>query len=92
MKKMKIRFCANHTYGINPEDEFADVYAEFDVAEAPTIKQIDAIYKEIDAVMECWEEENDDFCDFNFYVCCRDACVNSGVKIVENPVVTTFYI
>ena len=54
---MKIRFCANchQTYGLNPEDEYADVYAEFDVAEAPTIKQIDAIYKEINDVMECWE-------------------------------------
>ena len=88
---MKIRFCASQAY-VNLEDEYADVYAEFDVSEVPTKEQREAIEEEISESMEQWEEEKGDFCDFNYFACCRDACIKHGVKMVANPIVARFYI
>lgn len=90
---MKIRFCANQHYALNPEEEYADVYAEFDVAEVPTKEQCSSMEDYIADAMEKYSDENDgDFCDFNYFACCKEACIKHGVKIVDNPVVATIYI
>lgn len=89
---MKIRFCANQHFALNPAEEYADVYAEFDVAEVPTKKQISGIEKDIEEAMDEWEEEHGDFLEFNYFACCKEACIKRGIKFVDNPIVVTIYI
>lgn len=88
---MKIRFSAAQTYNPNPAEEYADVYAEFDVAEAPSEEQIDAVQIEINDSHDEWYESV--ICEeTSYYRLCRDVCIKHGIKIVENPLEYTFYI
>lgn len=79
---MRIQFCHNCT---------EDFVAEFEVAKAPTPFEADLIYGYIYREMGKWEEEHEDFAEFDFWQCCYDA-VSKVIKILDNPVVTTFYI
>lgn len=85
---MKIQFCYNCI-----DSRFDnDVIAEFDVAEMPTEEQCKAIEDEIYEVMDKWEEDNDgDFDGFDYWGVCYEA-VMKHLKIVQNPVVKTFYL
>ena len=83
---MKIQFCVNGDLNGYP-----NVVAEFDVAEVPTDEQCKAVEEEIEAAMNAWEEENDDFEEFDTYQVCRDAC-EKHLKLIDNPTVHTFYI
>lgn len=78
---MKIQFC----YFDN------DVIAEFDVTEMPTEEQCKIIEDEIYEAMEKWEEDNDGFEEFDYWGVCYEA-VKKHLKIVQNPVVKTFYL
>lgn len=79
---MKIQFKHNCT------EEFV---AEFDVDKEPTPHEVDLIYGYIYREMGEWEEEHEDFADFDFWTCCHNAA-SKVIKILENPVVKTFYI
>lgn len=80
---MKIQFCYNCVGN--------DVIAEFDVAEMPTEEQCKAIEDEIYEVMDKWEEETGDFDGFDYWGVCYEAA-RKYLKIVQNPVVKTFYL
>lgn len=84
---MKVQFCCSGN-----SNGYADIIAEFDVAEVPTEDQCKAIEGDIHAAMVDWEEENgDDFEEFDFWFICRRA-VQEHLKLVENKVVKTFYL
>ena len=64
---------------------------DIEVAEVPTEEQAKAIEDEIFNTMDKWEEENGDFSEFDYYMCCYDA-VQKHMSIAENRVVRTIYI
>lgn len=64
---------------------------DIDVMEAPTENQVKAIEDDIYKVMDEWEEENGDFAEFDYYMCCYEA-VAKHMQIAENRVVRTIYI
>ena len=69
-----------------------DVIAEFDVAEEPTREQCGAIGDEIFEAVDNWYEENNgDMSEFDYWGVCFEA-VKKHLKIVDNPVVKTFYL
>lgn len=88
---MKIRFCAAQTYGLNPKEKYADVYAEFDVEKAPTKAQCEGIQEYLNDRAEEWLEKTLDG-DAAYYDLCRRACAKNGVKVIANRVVKTFYV
>ena len=79
---MRIQFCHNCT------EEFV---AEFEVERVPTEDESELIYEAICDSMDAWEKEHGDYGDFDFYQCCRDAA-SRYIKLINNPVVKTFYI
>lgn len=84
---MKVQF----SFDGNPNG-YADIVAEFNVAEVPTEEQCKAVENDIYAAMEDWEEEyGDDFEDFDFWFVCHKAA-REHLKLVDSPVVHTFYI
>ena len=87
---MRIRFVTTG-YVLNPKEEYAEVYAEFEVAEAPSDEQIDAIQMEINDSHDEWFE--DVLCqDKAYYNLCKEVCLKHGLKIVDDNIVHTFYI
>lgn len=84
---MKIQFCKEC---IDPMWS-GSLYAEFDVAEAPTEEQCEAIEDEIFAAMSEYELENGDYEGFDYWGVCFEV-VRKHLKIVDNPVVHTFYL
>lgn len=69
-----------------------EVVAEFDVAEAPTKEQCEAIEEYIDNEINKWYEEHDgDFSEFDYWWVCREAA-RKNLELVNNPVVHTFYL
>lgn len=79
---MRIQF----VFGTNVENTI-----DIEVSEVPTKEQAEAIENEVYNTMDKWEEENEDFTDFDFYMCCYEA-VQKHVHTAENRVVKTFYI
>ena len=61
---------------------------DIDVAEIPTDEQTKSIEDDIYNAMEEWEENNGDFSDFDYYMCCFEA-VQKHVQIGENRIVKT---
>ena len=57
----------------------------------PTEEQAKAIEDEIFNTMDKWEEENGDFSEFDYYMCCYDA-VQKHIHTAENRIVRTIYI
>lgn len=64
---------------------------DIEVAEVPTEEQARAIEDEVCSKMDEWEEENGDFAEFDYYMCCYEA-VEKHMRIAENPIVKTIYI
>ena len=64
---------------------------DIDVAEIPTEEQTKAIEDDIYKVMDEWEEENGDFAEFDYYICCFEA-VQKHIHTAENRIVRTIYI
>lgn len=64
---------------------------DIEVAEVPTEEQAKAIEDDIYKVMDEWEEENGDFADFDYYMCCYNA-VQKHIHTAENRIVKTIYI
>lgn len=85
---MKIQFVRQ---GYLMCEDLMDIIAEFDVVKPPTPEEIAAINDDIEAALDAWEEEFDDFCDFDYRKTVYDACVKH-IELVENPIVHTFYI
>lgn len=83
---MKIKFCFNGNVNGG-----MDIVAEFDVAEAPTEEQCKAIEDYIVDAMNNWEDDNDDFAEFDYWGVCFEAA-RQNLKLVQNPVVKTFYL
>ena len=84
---MKVQFCFNC---VGPRTN--DLIAEFEVAEAPTEEQCKAIEDYIFDEMDKWEEENEgDFAEFDYWTVCLEAA-SRNLKLVDNPVVKTFYL
>lgn len=85
---MKIQFC-RELFDPRFND---DVIATFDVAEEPTDEQCKAIEDEIFEAIDKWYEENDgDMSEFDYWGVCFEAA-RKHLKIVDNPVVHTFYL
>ena len=81
------------------EDALSDypTLAEFQINEQLTEEEIEKIYAYIFEEKEKWETalENGDDCDdeFDYWFICHNAC--KGIipnKLIENPVIKTFYI
>ena len=83
---MRIQFCCNGNFNGSP-----NVIAEFNVAEIPTEEECRAIKDEIFDAMDSWEKDNDDFSELDMYDVCYNAC-KKHLKLIESPVVKTFYI
>lgn len=84
---MKIQFCFNGNFNGG-----MDIVAEFDVAEIPTEEQCRAIDNYILEEFNKWEDECDgDFEGFDYWGLCFEAA-RQHLKLVENPVVKTFYL
>lgn len=64
---------------------------DIEVAEVPTEQQVKAIEDDIYNRMDKWEEENGDFAEFDYYMCCYKA-VEKHMQIAENRIVRTIYI
>lgn len=64
---------------------------DIEVAEVPTEEQVKAIEDEIFNTMDKWEEENGDFSEFDYYMCCFEA-VQKHIHTAENRIVQTIYI
>ena len=64
---------------------------DIEVAEVPTEEQAKAIEDEIFNTMDNWEEENGDFSEFDYYMCCFEA-VQKHIHTAENRIVRTIYI
>lgn len=64
---------------------------DIEVAEVPTEEQAKAIEDEIFNAMDKWEEENGDFAEFDYYMCCFEA-VQKHIHTAENRIVQTIYI
>jgi hypothetical protein len=84
---MKIQFCKEC---IDPMWS-GSLFAEFDVVEAPTEEKCKAIEDEIFEVMGKYELEHGDYEEFDWWGVCY-ATAKKYLKIVENPVVKTFYL
>lgn len=81
---MKIQFIKPYSYD--------DVIAEFEIADEPTNEQCEAIEYEIFKAIDDWYEENNgDMNEFDYWVVCLEAA-RKHLKIVDNPVVKTFYL
>lgn len=76
---MKIQFCINNYF-----EEHAEVVAEFEVSEVPTGEQINAVYDDIRAIVG-----SGDALDYKS-VC--EYVAMKHLKVVESPVVLTFYV
>lgn len=55
---------------------------DIEVAEVPTEEQVKAIEDEIFNTMDKWEEENGDFSEFDYYMCCYDAVQKKRAFII----------
>ena len=64
---------------------------DIEVAEVPTEQQVKAIEDDIYNRMDKWEEENGDFAEFDYYMCCFEA-VQKHIHTKENRIVRTIYI
>ena len=84
---MKIQFCKEC---FDPMWS-GSLYAEFDVAEEPTKEQCDAIEDEIFEAMGKYELENGDYEGFDYWGACFEAA-RKHLKLIDNPVVHTFYL
>lgn len=71
--------------------EYDDIIAEFDVDKEPTEEQCKAIEDEIYDAIDNWYEEYEDFTYFDYWGVCFEAA-RKHLKIVDNPVVKTFYL
>lgn len=80
---MKIQFIKPYSYD--------DVIAEFEVADEPTNEQCKAIEDEVFEVMDNWYEEFGDDTYFDYWGVCFEAA-RKHLKIVDNPVIHTFYL
>ena len=76
---MKVQFCINNYF-----EECKEVIAEFEVSEVPTGAQVNAIYDDIRSLVN-----NGDALDYKS-VC--EYVAKKHLKIVDSPVVLTFYI
>lgn len=83
---MKIQFCFNGNFNGG-----MDIVAEFDVAEVPTEEQCKLIDDYILEAFNKWEGEYDDFEEFDYWELCSEAA-SKYLKLVQNPVVKTFYL
>ena len=68
-----------------------EVIAEFDIETLPTEEQSKAIEDEVITAMEEYESENGYIDEFDWWGSCYTA-LKKHVKIIENPVVKTFYL
>lgn len=73
------------------------IIADFQTSENLTTKECEAIYDYIFQKKEDWEtaRENGDDCDdeFDYWFVCYNACKEIiPNKLIENPVIKTFYI
>lgn len=84
---MKIQFC--HEY--SDPTIAGNIIAEFDVAEEPTEEQCKVIEDEIFEIMGEYELENGDYEGFDYWGVCFEA-TRKHLKILDNPVVKTFYL
>lgn len=80
---MKVQFCINNYF----EDK-AEAFAEFEVSEAPTGEQINAIYEDIRAITG--DDEGVKL--FGDYKGICEYVARKHLKIIESPVVATFYV
>ena len=64
---------------------------DIEVTEVPTEQQVKAIEDDIYNRMDKWEEENGDFAEFDYYMCCYES-VEKHMQIAENRIVRTIYI
>jgi hypothetical protein len=81
---MKIQFIKPYSYD--------DVIAEFEIAEEPADWQCKAIEDEIFKAVDNWYEENNgDMSEFDYWGVCFEAA-KKYLKLVDNPVVKTFYL
>lgn len=78
---MKVQFVYN-----NYED-----IVEFDVTRVPTDAEVEAVYNSVYDEIEAFKERCDDYYDFDFWDCCRNA-VMKHLDFKDNSVVKTFYI
>ena len=83
---MKIQFCFNGNVNGG-----MDIVAEFDVAEVPTEEQCKAIDDYILEEFNKWEDDYGDFEEFDYWDLCREAA-RKHLKVIDNPVVKTFYL
>jgi hypothetical protein len=67
------------------------LFAEFDVAEAPTEEKCKAIEDEIFEAMGEYELEHGDYEGFDWWGVCFKVA-SKYLKVVQNPVVKTFYL
>jgi hypothetical protein len=85
---MKIQFCSER---FDPRFH-DDVIAEFEIVKEPAEWQCIAIEKAIFKAIDEWYEENDgDFSEFDYWGVCFEV-TKKYLKIVDNPVVKTFYL
>lgn len=85
---MKIQFCSER---FDPRFH-DDVIAEFEVKEEPAEWQCKAIENDIfEAIDQWYEENNGDFSEFDYWDVCFEAA-RKYLKLVDNPVVHTFYL
>ena len=71
--------------------EYDDIIAEFDVDKAPTKEQREAIEDEIFDAMDKYWLENGDYEGFDYWGACFEAA-RKHLKLIDNPVVHTFYL
>ena len=89
ISKALAMICRQNNLTMEQLKEFYD--AEFEVAEKPSEEQIDAIQMEINDSHDEWYE--DVMCrDKAYYELCKEVCLKHGVKIINNPIVYTFYV
>lgn len=85
---MKIQFC-RELFDPRFHD---DVIAEFDVYKEPAEWQCRAIEDEIFKAIDDWYERNNgDMSEFDYWGVCFEAA-RKYLKLMDNPVVKTFYL
>lgn len=80
---MKVQFCINNYF-----DGCAEVFAEFEVSELPTGEQINAVYDDIRAIVG----DDEGLKLFGEYKEICEYVAKKHLKVVESPVVLTFYV